>query len=43
MSLLEIADVFNFLHRSQNYGKMEQYNRTLIAMLHCYVDDHQED
>ena len=41
--LLGISNVFTSTYHPQTNGRVERYNRTILAMLRNYVNEHQSD
>ena len=41
--LLGVTNVFTSTYHPQTNGQVERYNRTVLAMLRCYVGEHQDD
>ena len=42
-SLLRISNIFTSTYHPQTNGQVERYNRTILAMLRNYVNEHQND
>ena len=42
-SLLGLSNIFTSTYHPQTNGKVEQYNRTILAMLRNYVNEHQNN
>ena len=42
-SILGISNVFTSTYQPQTNGQVERYNRTILAMLRNYVNEHQDD
>ena len=42
-SLLGLSNIFTSTYHPQTNGQVERYNRTILAMLRNYVNEHQED
>ena len=40
---MQVANVFTTTYHPQCNGQVERYNRTILAMLRNYVNDHQDD
>ena len=41
--VLEITNLYTSAYHPQTNGQVEQYNRTIAAMLPNYVGEHQDD
>ena len=42
-SLLGLSNIFTSTYHPQTNGQVERYNRTILAMLRNYVNEHQDD
>ena len=42
-SLLGLSNIFTSTYHPQTNGQVERYNRTMLAMLRNYVNEHQND